>query len=447
MRRALASLFDVRRISGQLGLLVVMSVLLSHLLITGLFFFMRGPPPGNGGVRAVYDRFATLVRVLDVTPDPVSRTALVDGTRQAFPDLGLVLAPADASDPPPGTPLDRHALPPGLFGPDRDVRVLGVVGPAGRQVRVAARLDDATQVHATLPAGPDRPPEFSGFIVATVGVTLISMAVLLVWAARGLTSPLTSFAGAAEQFSLEGDTLLLPETGPTEIRTASRAFNRMQQRIRRMMADRTRMLASVSHDLRTPITRLRLRAEFMEDDVARSAMFRDLDQMNAMIHGALSYLRDGQHAATPAGKVDMAALLRTVADEFVDLGHDVVYEGPDHQVLEGRPDDLQRAVTNLVENAVKFGDRSVVRLAVFPGVAEVEVSDDGPGIPEGRRDAMLEPFARGDDARAMSGGAGFGLGLSIVRKIVEDHGGRLVLLDGAAAGLTARLTLPLAPAL
>ena len=124
----------------------------------------------------------------------------------------------------------------------------------------------------------------------------------------------------------------------------------------------------------------------------------------------------------------------------------IAYEAA-QDAVEGRPDDLQRAVTNLVENAVKFGERSVVKLAVFPGAAEVEVSDDGPGIPEDRRDAMLQPFARGDEARGANGGTGFGLGLSIVRKIVEEHGGRLVLLDGAVSGLTARMTLPLAPAL
>lgn len=436
----LATLFDTRRISGQLALLILCSVVLSHGLITCIFL-MRGPP-GDSDVRPVLDRFVTLVRVLGAAREPGARSALIEAAARAYPQLDLASGSADADTAPlePALDLRTEAL-----GGEITLRQVGRSRPSGTEVRVQATLSDGALIAATLPSGPGRPPRLTAFIVVTLVVTVTSLVFLLIWAARGLTAPLTRFAGVAEQFSLDGAALLLPETGPTEIRTASCAFNRMQARIRGMIDDRTRMLASVSHDLRTPITRLRLRAEFIPDAGARIAILRDLDQMNAMIHGALAFLRDGPIARS-GGKLDIAALLRTVADDFADLGHDVRFEGPDRQIVEGRADDLQRAIANLVENATKHATATTVRLAVFPGAVEIEVADDGPGIPPELRDAMMQPFARGDAARGVSEAAGFGLGLSIARAIVEDHGGRLVLLDREPQGLVVRVTLPLSPA-
>lgn len=237
----------------------------------------------------------------------------------------------------------------------------------------------------------------------------------------------------------------MPERkGPDEVRVASRALNRMQARIRGMIVDRTRMLAAVSHDLRTPITRMRLRAEFIDDEDTRRQMLRDLDQMGAMVHAALSYLRDGQDTQSRS-LVDLASLLQTVCHDFADTGEKVTYEGPDHLLASLRADEIRRAVGNLVENALKYGGAcAIVRLRpASRNEVDIEVVDRGPGIPNELKAAMLEPFARGDAARTMGDrSAGFGLGLAIARSAAEAHGGSLLLQDGEPSGLVAVLRLP-----
>jgi signal transduction histidine kinase len=172
-------------------------------------------------------------------------------------------------------------------------------------------------------------------------------------------------------------------------------------------------------------------------------MLRDLDQMKSMTDGVLSFLREGQ-AREPATTIDIASVLQTVCDQFADMGHDVTYQGPDHATLTARPDDLQRAVSNLVDNATRHAGKTVVGLAADAAGTRIEVKDDGPGIPDERKDTMLEAFVRGNEARTMDDRAGFGLGLSIARAIAEAHGGALTLHDRAPHGLIARITLPAA---
>ena len=269
----------------------------------------------------------------------------------------------------------------------------------------------------------------------------ISVTLLGLWAARALTAPLSSFAKAAESFSLNGAAAPLPERGPEEIRSAARALNRMRERITTLIDDRTRMLAAISHDLRTPITRLRLRSEFIEDELHRGQMLRDLDQMRSMLESVLSFLRNDSKLESMT-LIDIASTLQLVTDQFADMGSKVSYDGPGHAMVTARPDDLHRAVTNLVENAVKFGAEALIRLRISPQAVTIEVEDDGPGISDARKEIMLEPFVRGDDARNMDEASGFGLGLSIARAIVVAHGGELTLNDRQPHGLIVRIDLP-----
>jgi signal transduction histidine kinase len=215
----------------------------------------------------------------------------------------------------------------------------------------------------------------------------------------------------------------------------------MRERITTLIDDRTKMLAAISHDLRTPITRMRLRSEFIDDDVHRSHMLGDLDQMRSMLESVLSFLRN-DHKLESTTLVDIATTLQLVADQFTDMGHKVAYQGPEHALATLRPNDLHRSITNLVENAVKFGAETTIGLFVSPETMTIEVEDDGPGISDARKDAMLEPFVRGDDARNMDQAAGFGLGLSIARAIVLAHGGELSLNDRQPHGLIVRIELP-----
>jgi signal transduction histidine kinase len=215
----------------------------------------------------------------------------------------------------------------------------------------------------------------------------------------------------------------------------------MRERITALIDDRTKMLAAISHDLRTPITRMRLRSEFIEDDGHRSRMLHDLDQMRSMLESVLSFLRNDRKLESMT-LVDIATTLQLVTDQFADMGHKVAYDGPEHALATVRPDDLHRSITNLVENAVRFGAEATIRLRMSSDIVTIDIEDDGPGISDARKDVMLEPFVRGDDARNMDEAAGFGLGLSIAHAVVLAHGGELSLNDRQPHGLMVRIQLP-----
>ena len=205
--------------------------------------------------------------------------------------------------------------------------------------------------------------------------------------------------------------------------------------------DRTKMLAAISHDLRTPITRMRLRAEFIEDETHRHRMLRDLDQMRSMLESVLSFLRNDRKLEEMT-LVDIASTLHLVTDQFADMGHKVSYEGPQHAMATARPADLHRSITNLVDNAVRFGGEVAVRLDVKPDRLVIDIEDDGPGISDAHKATVLEPFVRGDQARNMDEAEGFGLGLSIANAIVLAHAGTLSLHDRKPHGLVVRIELP-----
>jgi len=288
---------------------------------------------------------------------------------------------------------------------------------------------------------PRQRPFWIGTWIVPLLFAVIIVTLLGLWAARALTAPLSSFAKAAEDFSLNGAAAPLPERGPEEIRSVAKALNRMRERITALIDDRTKMLAAISHDLRTPITRMRLRSEFIEDDIHRHRMLSDLDQMRSMLESVLSFLRNDRKLEAMT-LTDIASTLQLITDQFTDMGHKVAYEGPEHAMATVRPDDLHRSVTNLVENAVRFGAVATIRLIVSPDTVTIEVEDDGPGISDARKDVMLEPFVRGDEARNMDEAAGFGLGLSIARSIALAHGGQLSLNDRQPNGLIVRIELP-----
>jgi signal transduction histidine kinase len=216
----------------------------------------------------------------------------------------------------------------------------------------------------------------------------------------------------------------------------------MHERIAGLMDDRTKMLAAISHDLRTPITRMRLRSEFIDDETQRDRMSADLDQMRSMLDSVLSFLRNDRKLEVKT-LVDIATVLQLIADQFTDMGYAVTYVGPEHAMAMARQEDIHRSITNLVENAVRFASSTTIRLATWQGEAIIDVDDDGPGIAEAQKNRMIEPFVRGDDARNMDQVSGFGLGLSIARAIALAHGGMLSLHDLAPRGLRARVTFPL----
>jgi signal transduction histidine kinase len=275
----------------------------------------------------------------------------------------------------------------------------------------------------------------------TILFIAISFTIFLLWAVRGVMRPLRRFATTVDEFTVDGAVTLLEENGPSELRGAARALNRMRERVKAMLEQRTQMLAAISHDLRTPITRMRLRAEFIELKEVREPILRDIEQMDAMVHSAMSFIRDGIPVQRTS-LLDLSTLVQTVCDEFVDMGHSVTYETPGPTSINGNSDELYRAVVNLVSNAVRFGTDVRVDLRRADHSIEIDVSDDGPGIPADQKEGMLAPFARGDAARPIENLQGFGLGLPIVQAIVRAHKGALTLLDRSPHGLIARISLP-----
>lgn len=278
-------------------------------------------------------------------------------------------------------------------------------------------------------------------IYSSIGVTILIISGMI-YVLRAITLPLSRFVRVARAFGRSGEgEQALPEDGSHEIRELARALNDMRDRIRALVEARTRMLRAISHDLRTPLTRLRLRIERSPEHAFKEGMLRDVDHIDRMIDETLSYLRDKAQDEAEAF-VDLPSLLQTVCADFADIGHDVTYEGPRRFRIACRPGAMARAIGNLVENGVKFGHSVTVALHVPDGgVVRVEVSDDGPGIAPEERTNVLEPFSRGDEARTSRPRAGFGLGLAIVREIVSAHDGRLDLLANQPRGLTARITL------
>jgi two-component system OmpR family sensor kinase len=258
--------------------------------------------------------------------------------------------------------------------------------------------------------------------------------------ARRLAAPIQLFADAAERLGRDPRAEPLALKGPSEIRVAVRAFNDMQDRLRRYVEDRTAMVGAIAHDLRTPLTRLRFRIEGLPED-QRAKMANDIDQMEEMIAAALTFVRDASRPGerTP---LELSSLLESLCDEMAETGASTEVESGEKVVLEGDPMALRRLFSNLLENAVKFGGRARARVFRDASNAFVEIEDDGPGIPPNDREKVFEPFYRREPSRSRQTG-GIGLGLAVVRSIARGHGGDVDLINRIGGGLTARVQLPL----
>ena len=315
--------------------------------------------------------------------------------------------------------------------------------PVGLTLSVA--LADGQWLNGVLLA---RPPKVWGLRGLTaILLTVLAVSVVSILVLRRLTRPLGELAQAADALG-RGEILPpLEPTGPSEIRRTTAAFNTMQDRLHRFVADRTRMLAAISHDLRTPLTSLRLRAEFIkDDDENREKILAILSEMERITEAALAFARDEQ-ASEETEDTEIASLCRSVADELVDLGMDVSVAAADPVVLACHPVALKRAIRNVVENAAHYGERARLTISRLPDRIEIRVEDDGPGIPEDEFDTVFEPFTRLETSRSAETG-GVGLGLAIARNIMRAHGGdiRLENLPSRGLGVTMSLPLPAAPA-
>lgn len=269
-------------------------------------------------------------------------------------------------------------------------------------------------------------------------------AIFVYWTSNAIMAPLKTLARHAERFPDDvGDSDELALRGPQEVRELTRSINRMQTRIRTMIAERAHVLAAVSHDLRTIITRLKLKADLISSDDLQRRMLRDIDLMDGMLHKNLQYLRAEKDERSDRSLIDLDSVLQTVANEFSDLGHDVKYLGGRHEMVFGSLNDLQRIFTNLVENAIHFGEHVEIRIhEPSPDSIQIEVLDDGPGISAEGKASAFKPFVRGQPGRTLAKRGGFGLGLSIAQTLAKNHNGMVSLHDRDPHGLIARVTLP-----
>jgi signal transduction histidine kinase len=275
--------------------------------------------------------------------------------------------------------------------------------------------------------------------VATVLALMLFGGLLI----RKSLQPIRALTDAVQRFGpgLEHALPTQSESGSGDVQRLVEAFNAMQERIRRLVDERTRALAAVSHDLRTPLARLRLRAEAVEDGALRRDVEKDLEGMEAMVTSLLTFL-GGEGEPEAVRLVDLAVLCASIVDDASDHGHDITYEGPAHLDLSLRSMAIRRAIINLVDNAVRYGSKALLRLATEEEAVTITVKDNGPGIPEEEMILVREPFVRLDHARQRDT-SGFGLGLSIVERAAEEEGGSLTLVNRKEGGLAATIRLPI----
>lgn len=427
---------------GQILAIIATSSAITFLLFLLLFWLIPGvPPPPPWPWQPAY-RIVSLVD--SITAAPESQGLIIAAAQRPGLSVRLTQAPILCES----LSTDARALESVLrseFGktklnltvrgcstadPAQSVQVLIDLGPQMLDIRTGRVVPDTR--HLTLP--------FAGAVL----FLCVAVASMSAWAVWRVIGPLRRLSAQAEAFGRDISTSPIAEEGPLEMRRVARAFNLMQQRISRSIMDRTRMLAAISHDLRTPLTRMRLQLETQSTDAVRGKLLRDVGLMQSMVTSALTYLSGGIDQEDWEW-LDLSALVAALCDEFAEAGADISFEAPEQIRFFCRPNAIGRALTNLIENGIHFGRKVLVSAAAEDKTITIEVADDGPGIPKERVQDVLVPFVRLDPARSLRPGS-VGLGLSIVKEIAEAHGGRLELIDRQPRGLIARLVFPADPA-
>lgn len=366
-------------------------------------------------------------------------------------DFSIVVNATDA--PPRGAPGPGYGMGPGMMGgPGKwgpDAAGPGQFGPgafgpgmrrfAGVSLIVQARLHDGTLVTFDFRQASEAVSWPYRLLLSLVVLLAVVFAVTL-FAVRWVTRPLNTLAEAAQNLGEDINRPPLDEQGPLEVSRAARAFNTMQQKLVKFISDRTRIFTAMSHDLKTPITRLRLRSEMLDDEELRAKFASDLQEMEVMVGAALDFMRGLDHQE-PARPIDVMALLESLQADARETGGDVRIEGAAQAPYHGHAQALKRCLSNLIDNAVKYGKSATISVEDSAGQLRICVSDEGPGIPEPELERVFDPFYRLEGSRSRSTG-GTGLGLTIARNIARAHGGELVLHNRPAGGLEAALTLP-----
>jgi signal transduction histidine kinase len=439
-------------------IVLLVGLTLSHLAST--YFLPSGHQDAvaESGVRLCADHVAVIAHLIGKVP-PGERAALVNDLSGDLTALSLSAEPELGATPPgePELSLVREALRPyfGTVEPSRLHVAQGRADPDGnggfrqalpaglpheRIMRVSLRYADGQWVNIDMALTREEGALWSAHTLQSTLAMMLGVLVFGGWATGWVGRPLATFAAAADRLGRDVNAPRLPEDGPREVRRAVVAFNEMQDRIRRFVEDRTQMLAAISHDLRSPVTRLRLRTELLPEGEGRDRMLRDLDEMEAMVASFLDLARDDA-ADEPGQDVDLAAVLAAICDDTSDMGLVADFQWEGRLVCQCRPVAMKRALTNLIENAARYGGTAQVKARRLPRSVEVVIEDRGPGIPETELDKVFSPFYRVEGSRNRMTG-GIGLGLAVARSVVRAHGGDIRLENLTEGGLRATVILP-----
>ena len=425
------SLFRRLMLIWLVGLAVVLGV--SAWLYQG----ERGRAARNAHFDQIALDVATVVALMDRVP-PAERPRVLDGLQRPHYRFALGALPEGR---PLSDDLDHPAwrrLRDALAGRALELRASYGGEPRRPYLYLGTRLADGSPfLVETTPPMPAAPP---ARIVAAMVALLVGVAIVTLIAVRVATRPLTRLAEAAQELGEDLDRPPLAEEGPREVRDAAAAFNAMQSRLRAHFAERTRILAAVSHDLQTPITRMRLRAELMDDEALRERMLDDLAAMQALVEEGLAYAGGAAAPREDALATDIDTLLAALVADYADAGREVTLAGTCGRPLSTRPRTLRRLLGNLVDNALKFGGTAEIAVEPGPGGPTIAVRDRGPGIPEAELEKVFEPFYRVEGSRNRDTG-GTGLGLAIARQLADVLDAELTLRNREGGGLEARLVL------
>jgi signal transduction histidine kinase len=433
--------------SGLAGrVAIVLALALITVQLSTLPFFLREQASAAASLyqRSTVDRVAHIIKLFEpISPEQRRQLMPVINSPALSVELFFELSAQDREA------VDEAALARSLARKlNREVIIKRIdqpeaglldIFPSQQRIAIWVPLADDSWLRFSTSSG-SRSQGWVAHISAQLVMVCLALVLIAALAARQITRPIRTFVHAAERLGTDVNAPPIPEQGSRELRRATRVFNTMQLRLQRYVEDRTRMLAAISHDLRTSLTRLRLRTEFIADDEQRHKAQLDLEQMDAMLASTLSFARDDADHEEPVS-VDIAKLLHTLCDDMADLGKTVTYEGPESLVCTCRPLAMSRAAANVLSNAVDYGQQAHVSLEQLPQHIEIRVDDAGPGIPEQHMESAFEPFMRLDKARNRSVG-GTGLGLSISRSVMRSHGGDVLLANRPEGGLRVTLQLP-----
>ena len=462
------SRFLPKSIFGQTLLILLAGLLISHVIGSWIYTTDREQAIRTVGGFAAAQRIANLARLVRDAPsewqprivaalsDQTFRVSLsaeppaIDHANDGAPvaeaikdylvqqlSLGSAQQPRVSVSLPSGPPFGWHPM----MGRGPMMHGFGPFGALGGfgDLQVAIPLPDGRWL-SFLTALPENGPSFSRQFLLSMGLMAIIILAVSVWVVRRVTAPLASLSAAAERLGSDLNAPPMPESGTVETRKASHAFNTMQARLRALIENRTRMLAAISHDLRTPLTLLRLRAENVENAPERDKMLATIAEMDSMVAATLQFARD-EAKPEPRRRTDVTALLASAVDDMADAGLPVSMDPAEPLICECQPAALKRALANLLDNAVKYGKGARAAIRSTPSAIEITVDDEGPGIPEDELARVFQPFYRLEGSRSRETG-GIGLGLAIALSVVQAHGGQLKLSNRPEGGLRACVTLP-----